>query len=687
MAPRDWFSDIQTVEEQAPAPAKGRDWFSEMNGGDEARPPDVGNAQLKYDPARSMGFGSQAKASFASDEEEWMRSAAKSLYPNEPLERSRPRIGKTAEGRYFHKGDDGQFYELQAPSGWGRLANTGSGVGPSLPAATGLIGGIVAAPAAATGVGVGASLAAAGTAAAGGEWLRQGIGDMILGEASTGDLNEASIAKEGALSTLGQGVGIGMGRFAERFAAPDLARIATPQAQRSVDELYNKADRIGVKLTPAEATGLQSQIAEQKRLRGIPQSFNVMGDFYKQRNADATRALDDFLTQVSPAQDAGRLGERAQKAATATVEAAKKKRTAVTSPLFKDAEREAGPIDVSSVVASLDAKIASAKGSSRTVLENVRKMLEDGQGGIDTTFAGLQSAKKEIGATLKKSAFAGDVEGTNRYSRSVLSDVYDDLNKAIDSAVQASPAGPKYAQGNKLYQDITKAEVDPVKEALGPLLRIAPENSSVVRAGKAMLDPSSRSPELIRQARTALAAKHPEVWNGLVRDFLQQETHAALQALAHGEQANVAGKVGKALGDTQTMANIREALGHTQFQAYKDMVDVFQAAGRALDANSDTAFKLSWDKIARRRDMGATAKVIEIARPWDKIKAAQEFFSERNYAKQAESIAKIITSGDRQALSQLRQLKQLKPGDWRRNVIIGDILVRGGFAALDKALE
>jgi hypothetical protein len=73
--------------------------------------------------------------------------------------------------------------------------------------------------------------------------------------------------------------------------------------------------------------------------------------------------------------------------------------------------------------------------------------------------------------------------------------------------------------------------------------------------------------------------------------------------------------------------------------------------------------------------------------PWDKVAAARDFFADRNYAKQAEVLAKIITSGDRGAVNRLRSLKQNKPNDWRRWAIIADALVRSGELGVESVTD
>lgn len=641
------------------------------------------NEALTYEPDKTMGFVSQAAGSFASDDNEWLRYAAKSLYPEEPIDKAVGRFGQTQEGRYYHKGDDGKLYEVKPP-GWS-ASNIGSGVGYAIPAATGTAAGILTAPALATGPGAALSIGATAGAGAAGEWLRQGIGDVILGDASTGKLNKTAIATEGALSGVGQGVGAAMGKWASRYAAPDIGRLS----EKAASDLYDKADNLSTKITPAEATGLQSQIQEQKRLKGIPQSANLMEDFYKQRNTDAAGDFRNYLDTISPPRDTSVLGAEAKDAAATAYRDTKTARTQAVDKFYKRAEAKSGPVDVSGIVASIDRHLAVEKGSARTALLNARELLmKPGSADeLDDTFRGLDSAKKALDGVLNRGKLASETQGLDTWAKTLLGDVRDELRLAIEAAGKKGGGKNSYRTGRQRYQQITESIVQPAKEALAPLLRVNPENSTVVRAASSMLDPATRAPAQIKLARDLIEKKDPQTWNGLVRAYLQQESHAALQPLAKGELGNVPGRLAKAIGDEGVMANLRAALPAGQLKALEDMLDVFRAAGRAVDTNSDTAFKLAAEKLAKRRDMGVMAKSIEWALPWNKVAAARDFFAERSYAKQAEAIARIMTSGDRAAMNRLRSLKAYKASDWRFWAAMGDALTRGGVIAGDAALD
>ena len=679
------FLDGGTAAPAAVTPV-ARDYATDLVGGTQTDASPVADKDLKYDYDRTLGFGQQVVGSFASDDKEWMRHAAKSLYPGEPLQKSIQRFGKTKEGRYFHKGDDGKMYEVQPPSGVGRLANIGGGVGHAIPVGTATATGIATAPMAATGVGLLGTMGATAAAGAGGEVIRQKIGDYLLGDAADNELSVPKVLYEGAQSGLGQGVGAGFGAWLARSAAPDIGRYSAPAANRLLDA----ADRAGVRVTPAEATGLESLVAEQKRLMGVPQSANVMKDFMRERNQEVYDAYRGFLNRLASPQDASRLARDGADVADNLYATAQRARTTAVEPFYTAAEREIGFVSPRAAQEYIAQEMPTAKGAIRRALEVAQTALQrTGENASDASFRGLDNAKKAIDALMRNPDLAAR-EGIDRSAHRALSEVRDRLVTAIDAAAGNSGA---YQQGRQAYAGMTENVVNPARQALDPLLNINRGRSipggstNLTGVAQALLDPARRSPEQIRAARTLIERQDPDLWNRFVRQFMQEETTNVLRTMASGEMRNVGGGISKALGSEPMIENLRAAMNPRQFREFSDIMDVFRATARAMDTNSDTAFKQEMIRRAKNRAGGGVARLIRNLNPAKMAENAADFFAERNYERQAEAIANIITSGDRQAINRIRALRQLEPGDWRRYAVMGEVLTRTGALATESALD
>lgn len=696
-APQARPSIPQAAEGQATAPIQAN---PAMPGGQQPRNDDfmfeapaevipkrrtVTNADLTYDPNRTMGFIDQAKGSFAATDDQWLYHAARTLYPNEKPETAIKRFGKTEDGRAFHRGDDGQLYEVQPPRGWARLANAGEGVGPALPAVSAAVSGIMATPY--TG-GLG-TVAAAGGGGYAGDVARQYIGNKLLGGPE--GYSTGSAIKEGVVGALGQGIGNGINRIATRGAAADITQF-NPQATQ---QLYDQAARVGVRLTPAEATGLQSLVGEQTRLQASPRAANTMQTFGRERTGEVTRAWDTFLDLVGTPRDAGDLGRSAREVAQNVIQGVQGARTAAVQPFYDQAERQIGTVNPGNVVRAVELALEHAKGSDRAGLRYVLQQLQrpgaDGamDGTIDMSFRGLNNAKMAIDAVLQNEDLAMK-QGIDRTAHATLERVRHMLIDAIEAAPGAQGPGGSpgpYAAGRALYGEMTRRTVDPAQEVLAPLLRANPNNSTIVRAAQAVLDPATRTPDLVTRARAAIAPQHPEIWGSMVRQFLHEHAYAALQENAKGNLANVGGNIAKRVGNDKMEAVLQRALTPTQLAAYRDIVDVFRATARAVDANSDTAFKQEAIKLAKNNARGPLAKILNNINPAQAMRNFSDAWAERNYERTAARVADIFASGDRDAITALRQLRQLGPADVRRRLVIGHFLGQGADVGAEWALE
>jgi hypothetical protein len=656
------------------------DYAEELFGGGRGKAPSVADKDLTYDYDRTLGFKQQAVGSFASDDNEWLRHAAKSLYPDEPLEKAVTRFGKTKEGRYFHKGDDGKAYEVTPPKGIGRLANIGGGVGHALPIGGGTAAGVVTAPMAATGVGLVGTMSAAAGGAVVGETLRQKIGDYILGEASTNELNVPKVLYEGAQSGLGQGVGAGFASWMQRHAVPDIGRYSATKTS----ELLDKADDIGVRLTPAESTGLASLAADQKRLSATPQSANLMKEFAEERNAEVYGAYQTFLNRLGVPRDPAALAKSGSEAAENVLANAQKLRTGAVDPFYKQAEAEIRFASPRAAHEYIRQETPAAKGAIASALREAETALKvNGAEASDASFKGLNNAKMAIDNLINFPDIAAR-KGIDRSAFHVLEEVRDRLVTALDNAPGSTGA---YAKGRETYANLSKNLVEPTEEALTPLLNAGRSNANLVQTAQALLDPAQRSPLQIAQARRLIERQDPQLWNSFVRQFLQQETAGALKTMASGEMRNVGGGISTRLSSEPMMENIRAAMNPRQFKEFSDVMDVFKATARAVDMNSDTAFKAEALKRARIDAGGIPARIARNANPVNWPKGLEEWFTNRRFDKQAEALARIITSGDRQAITRIRQLKNLDPGDYRRLSVLGEVLVRSGAYGAEEALD
>lgn len=640
------------------------------------------------DSSKALGFKGQAVGSFASDDKEWVRNAAHYLYPDHPIEEAAKRFGQTKEGRWYHKGDDDKLYHVTPYSGMARVHNIGAGVGAALPVAGGTAAGIITAPAAVTGVGLVGTMGAAGAGATAGELARQKIGDYLLGDAAVSkDISVPSAVKEGVNATFGQGIGMGIGQWLSRYAVPDIGQYS----QQATDRIMRLAQQYNVRLTPGEASNLASMIAEQKRLAGVPQSSNIMRTFSQERNREASDAFQSFLSRLGQAQDPSVLGRAAAETAEGTLMAAQNARTNAVDPMYAQAAQRIQQVDIAPLMQHIDQQLVHAKGPIQRALQTMREYITvpnpNGQRGApripDQSFQGLNNAKMAIDALMDNPELAAR-SGIDRTAYREMAMVRDRLVAAMDNAAGNNGA---YQAARGEYQRLTQQEVEPLRQALQPLLSGNRDNANLSAVASNLFDPKRRSPDQIAAARQIMTQQAPDLWNSLVRQFIREEAYVAMKTMGDGEMRNVAGGISSRLGDELTTANLRAAMNPQQYRDYEGLMDVFRAAARAMDSNSDTAFKQEMIKRARNAAGGNMARITRNLNPAKLVENTAEFFANRTYDRQAEAIARIVTSGDPQAIMRIRQLRQLAPDDWRRYAVLGHLLERGGVFAAEKAMD
>ena len=107
------------------------------------------------------------------------------------------------------------------------------------------------------------------------------------------------------------------------------------------------------------------------------------------------------------------------------------------------------------------------------------------------------------------------------------------------------------------------------------------------------------------------------------------------------------------------MAIMKEALSPAEFQAFKDLQDVLEAATRVTDTNSDTVFKNAMEQQMANEAHGMVIRGVEGARSLGK--SVLDRIKDHRMGKYADEKVKIITSPD--GMAKLRELKKLAPND------------------------
>jgi hypothetical protein len=559
-----------------------------------------------------------------------------------------------------YEADDGKFYAevpgiLKAPKT--SMAYVAPDIAEALPS---IVTGIASAPMMLGGpVGAAGSMALTGGAASLANVGRQKIAGLISGEERPLDVGQ--VATSGLLDAATQLIpGAKVGMYNARTAA-DIGRL-DPAA---VAELQRMAQARGIQLTPAELTNLPSLKSQQKVLGNIPESSDVLGRFYEKRLQEQVQpAVDDFLGSISRVSDPMTAGFRGQTALKDQLETLKKQRETLVDPYYKAAFDVAEPVDVKPIVSRIDSMLEIAKGDEKRELQRIKDLMyrdvkvKDADGKeitqkvLDDRLPALQRAKFAIDATLESDA----VKTMDKVIQGEITAIKNDLVSAMGAK------NPKYLEANEAFATFSEPINRFMEKRPGlSLTGVSPDNLG--QFASRVFD--NASPQTVRYVRQQIEAANPAAWQDVTRAFLQQKWEKASGVTPGSREIPVdAGATWRnlLLGNEKDKRVLQAALSKEQYTALTDLTTVLEAAGRVKKVGSDTAFN---QKVLK--DMGDQAggliqtagKLAGGIRLDAPLKFVADWASERQFSKNAESIAGIITSPD--GMNKLRQLRKLSP--------------------------
>ncbi len=559
-----------------------------------------------------------------------------------------------------YEADDGKFYAevpgiLKAPRT--SIAYNAPDVLEAIP---GIATGIATAPMMLGGpAGAAGSVALTGGASALANVGRQKIAGLLAGEDRPLDIPQ--VATSGLLDAATQLIPGGKVAAYNARTAADIGRLDPAAAA----ELQRMAQARGIQLTPAELTNLPSLKSQQKVLGNIPESSDVLGRFYEKRFQEQVQpAVDEFLGSISRVSDPMTAGFRGQTALKDSLTALEKQRDEAVAPYYKAAFDVAQPVDVKPIASRIDSMLEIAKGEEKRELQRIKDMLyrevkvKDAEGKevvqkvLDDRLPALQRAKFAIDATLRSDA----VGSMDKVIKGEIGGLQNDLVAAMGAN------NPKYLEANEAFATFSEPINRFMEKRPGlSLTNISPDNLN--QFASRVFD--GASPQTVRYIKQQVEAANPNAWQDVTRTWLQQKWEKASGVTPGSREMPVdAGATWRnmLLGNEKDKRVLQAALSKEQYTALTDLTTVLEAAGRVKKIGSDTAFN---QKVLK--DMGNQAggllqtvgKAAGSLRLDAPLKFVADWASERQFSKNAESIAGIITSPE--GMSKLRQLRKLSP--------------------------
>ena len=242
-------------------------------------------------------------------------------------------------------------------------------------------------------------------------------------------------------------------------------------------------------------------------------------------------------------------------------------------------------------------------------------------------------------------------------------------SRELDNYLSAK--SPTYAQGSRNYEVAQKTQFDPMQRS--PVGQIAEGN-----VGRDVLMPPAPIalyPADIKRTADLLRRKDPTALPDWTRQNLEGIFNETTQKLATGENQFRGPKFASTIaGNKQQRDNLRtlvtETSGMQAWQGFERFLDVAEAQGQRMPANSATAFN---EMIKGELGSGVVSKGLTLFKPSNIVNWAENIQLGRN----ADVLAKMLTDPD--SVTKLQELARTGPKSAKAQTLVNSIA--GGYIA------
>ena len=170
-------------------------------------------------------------------------------------------------------------------------------------------------------------------------------------------------------------------------------------------------------------------------------------------------------------------------------------------------------------------------------------------------------------------------------------------------------------------------------------------------------------------------------WNAGLRTFLEDRFEDAARVLASGRPGNIPGKFTTSLfGDKRSREVMQAAMSRRQFQGFRKLMEVFEAAARTLPEGAPTATDAIGAQALRSRYGAIGRGAAAMFSPQNLGTLVGRAFGEFRAGRQLDVLADAVTSPE--AVDALERLRILNPKSERARTMAIALLPNVGGGAL-----
>lgn len=349
--------------------------------------------------------------------------------------------------------------------------------------------------------------------------LGEGAGGAVFGALQDVNPNESRLSNAatgaffgGTLGAASPAIGKGANKIYEavRSAFGSKSKVAEDMLQNlSKDELSaalknaQSGKRLGVNLTPAEASGSPIAAKYEGRLGINPENERALVDFKVGQKGQQGEAINKFLNKISPSKElsASKLRESAKNIIKEKTGALQEK----ARPFYEAAESQTVKPNIFNNL--------TKDGNIQKALEKVTNSSEyksELKGYAPNSVKVLDLVKRSLDDKIGTAKRMGQ----NDRAR-VISNSRDKLVSKLDEI------SPDYNKARSIYSE-EMPSVKAIKEGeIGKIANL--KDTQLKNAGKIIFDPSETDIKVLGKIRDEFMKENPEAWKGIIKDEMQRK--------------------------------------------------------------------------------------------------------------------------------------------------------------------
>ena len=455
----------------------------------------------------------------------------------------------------------------------------------------------------------------------------------------------------------------------------------TPEQYTAAQNLVDRSYQLGSPITGAEAlsqvTGGNKIASIQRYTENQPRGTgeSIMSEFMANRPQGNAQMVQGALNQISPAATSSTTPGRLQSAAAKLLRGAEHGVTESVSPYYERGVNEMQNISEGKTLPIMPNEVASLT-QNPAIADAISHVTSNAYTGVKGLQANdpevLDAAKKYLDAQYGNfsNPMAGGLDKTKAANAWAAS-------RELDSYL--SSKSPSYARGSQVFENAQNQQLNPIRqgqigaiaEGTGIPEQLMGQQSKVLTPEA----PKATTPEDIKRTVDLLRRKDPSV----MRDWTRQNLEGTFKEAAQDTQAGAnqfggAKFASKITGNDAQRANLQalveSSAGKPAWNGFNNMLEVLQAQGNRMPANSATSFNNILTQEMESGGKGAFLKA-----PLSIPTMIREGVQAWELGKNTEMLAKMLT--DPKSVEKLKELAKTKPDSAKARNIVNSVV--GGY--------